>query len=92
MDHVLWTSAGFKFGWSEYKGDRADHRNGPLMFSNQSLPILEKLKFWAVVVAQLVEWSLPTSGIHSSNPVKGQIYLLSPEVKSKKKWPETAQF
>ena len=32
-----------------------------------------KLMFWAVVVAQLVEWSLPSSGIHRLNPTTRQV-------------------
>ena len=28
---------------------------------------------WAVVVAQLVEWSLPTPEVRSSNPIIGKI-------------------
>ena len=31
--------------------------------------------FLAVVVAQLVEWSLPIPKVHSSNPVIGKIYI-----------------
>ena len=30
---------------------------------------------WAVVVTQLVKWSLPTPEVHSSNPVIGKIYI-----------------
>ena len=33
------------------------------------------LKLWAVVVAQLVEQSLPTSEVRSSNQVIGKIYI-----------------
>ena len=33
------------------------------------------LKLWAVVVAQLVERSLPTSEVRSSNQVIGKIYI-----------------
>ena len=29
-------------------------------------------EFWAVVVAQLVEWSLPTPEVRGSNPVIGK--------------------
>ena len=30
---------------------------------------------WAVVLAQLVEWSRPTQEIHGLNPVIGKIYM-----------------
>ena len=36
-----------------------------------------KLTKWAVVVAQLVEWSLPMSEIWNLNPDIGNFYLLS---------------
>ena len=31
------------------------------------------LSSWAVVVAQLVEWSLPTPEVRCSNPVNGRL-------------------
>ena len=37
---------------------------------------LPNRRSWAVVVAQLVEWSLPTPEICSSNPVIRKFYLL----------------
>ena len=40
------------------------------------------LNLWAVVVAQWVERSLPTSEIRSSNPVIGKFYLLLFALKS----------
>ena len=32
-------------------------------------------KVWAVIVAQMVEQSLPTLEVHFSNPVIGKIYI-----------------
>ena len=53
----------------------------------------------AEVVAQLVEWSLPTPEIHGTNPVIGNYFLLSTVFKKnfiekmtiKKKMPVLAQ-
>ena len=53
----------------------------------------------AEVVAQLVEWSLPTPEIHGTNPVIGNYFLLSTVFKKnfiekmtiKKKMPVMAQ-
>ena len=48
---------------------------------------------WAVVVAQLVEWSLPTSEIHGSNPDIGKILSTNRSIektKIKKKRPGMA--
>ena len=33
-------------------------------------------KEWAAVVAQMVEWSLPTPEVRGSNPVIGEILLM----------------
>ena len=38
--------------------------------------IITKIRFWwKVAVPQLVEWSLPTPEVRSSNPVIGKIYI-----------------
>ena len=39
--------------------------------------VLNRKRFWAVVVAQLIGQSLPTPEILGSNPVIGKSYLLS---------------
>ena len=44
---------------------------------------------WAVVVAQLVEWSLLTPEVHGSNPVVGKLYILSNVLEKKKTKKET---
>ena len=46
--------------------------------------VLLKLFEMVVVVAQLVEWSLPTSEVCSSNPVSGNSYLLSALLRRRK--------
>ena len=48
---------------------RTEQRSNPLSREQQKI-----LGFWAVVLAQLVEQSLPTPEVRSSNPVIGKIY------------------
>ena len=43
--------------------------------SEQCPPYATKTKNWAVVVAQLAEWSLPTPEVRNSNPVIGNFFL-----------------
>ena len=38
-------------------------------------PLLTSTLLWAVIVAQLVDQSLPTPEIRNSNPVIGKIYI-----------------
>ena len=52
--------------------------------------IITKIRFWwKVAVPQLVEWSLPTPEVRSSNPVIGKIYI---EKTKKEKRPGMAIF
>ena len=37
--------------------------------------VVISMNFWAVVVAKLVEWLLPTPEVCGSNPVIGEIYF-----------------
>ena len=58
-----------------------------------SNPDHPKYKKWAVVVAQLVEWSLLTPEVRSLNPLIGKLYityLLSTVLKICRKRPELA--
>ena len=41
----------------------------------QSNPPLQKRTTWPVVVAQLVEWSLPKPEVRGSNPVINKLYI-----------------
>ena len=41
----------------------------------QSNPPLQKRTTWPVVVAQLVEWSLPKPEVCGSNPVINKLYI-----------------
>ena len=74
-----------------HKGHKFKEVLDLLMF-NKSGCAIDKPKFsyskyfilWAVVVAQLVEWSLQLPAIHSSNPVIGKIYVIE-KTKIKKK-------
>ena len=45
-----------------------------------------------MVVAQLVERSLPIPDVHGSNPVFGKIYIEHSSVLKRKKCPRIAQF
>ena len=57
-------------------------------------PLLTSTLLWAVIVAQLVDQSLPTPEIRNSNPVIGKIYierLLSIVLKKRKVRKEEAE-
>ena len=66
---------------------RLEHLKNWIIKVLSKLSILEKVlnvqiisfwkyaDLWAVGVAQLVEWLLPTTEVHGSNPAIGKIYI-----------------